>query len=159
MNMQMRLAQPLGFLGEYDKTRPLLESALDSARELGDRQAEANTLAQLGRLVGAWQEDAEGGRVYLEQALEINKELDDKEGMAIGLISLTVLYAEQGDYEHALESCLLGVETFRALDDAYGVVLQLSNASEIYGKLNDYDNALQMALQVPAWGQQQSPRA
>jgi len=86
----------------------------------------------------------------LEYALRqqtISEELGDKEGLAMGSLSLGMLYAEQGDYEHALESSLMGIEAFRVLNDSYGVVLQLSNASELYGNLGDYDNALRMALQ------------
>ena len=84
---------------------------------------------------------------YALRQQTISEELDDKEGLAIGSLSLGTLYANQGDYKHALESCLMGVEAFRIINDSYGVVLQLSNASEMYGNLGDYDNALKTALQ------------
>jgi tetratricopeptide (TPR) repeat protein len=142
MNMQTRLGHPLGFLGEYDKTRQLLESVLESARELGDRQAEANALAQLGRLVGAWQEDAEGGRVYLEQALEINKELDDKEGLVFILRQLGNVAHNTFDFDDSREYLEQSLALARELGDLGNTANALNSLGNAAIGLDDNESAL-----------------
>jgi predicted ATPase len=88
LKIQMDLADGHGMQGNYDTTRSLLESALETARLSGDRATEAFALAHLGRMAGTFQQDLETGRMYLEQALAINQELDDKPGLAFILRQL-----------------------------------------------------------------------
>ncbi len=83
---------------------------------------------------------------YILQQQTISQELHDKEGLARGSLLLGMLYAEQSDYERALEVLYTSIEMFRELGDGYSIILQLTNASEVYDELNDYDNALKSAL-------------
>ncbi len=142
MKMQMALAHPLGFLGEYDKTRALLEDALASARRLDDRQAEANALAQLGRLTGAWMEDAKTGLSYLEEALAINKELDDKEGLAFILRQLGNVAHNEFMYEESLVYLEESLALARELKDPEPIANALNSLGNAAGGLDDMDAAL-----------------
>jgi tetratricopeptide (TPR) repeat protein len=88
LKIQMDLADGHGMLGNYITTRSLLESVLENARSSGDRATEATALAHLGRIAGTFQQDIDGGRNYLEQALAINHDLDDKPGLVFILRQL-----------------------------------------------------------------------
>jgi tetratricopeptide (TPR) repeat protein len=142
MNMQMALANPLGFLGEYDQTRIILESALDSARELNDRQAEGNILAQLGRLIGAWQEDTVTGRAYLEEALAINKELDDKKGLVFILRQLGNVAHNEFKYEESLGYLNESLALAKELEDLGDIANALNSLGNAAGGLDKLDEAL-----------------
>ncbi len=85
---------------------------------------------------------------YLVRQQAVSEELDDKEGIALGLWALTALYGRQGDHENGLKSCLKGIEAFRISGDTYGIVSQLGNLSEAYIEIGDRDNALSAALEA-----------
>jgi tetratricopeptide (TPR) repeat protein len=141
MNMQMNLAHPLGFLGKYEQTRILLESALESARKLEDRQSEANTLAQLGRLTGLWQEDAKTGRAYLEEALKINQELDDKEGLVFILRQLGNVGQIDHQYEESIRYLEQSLQLARELDQAENIANALNSLGTAATGLDDVEAA------------------
>jgi serine/threonine protein kinase/predicted ATPase len=97
----MLMGATYGIKGAYPEAIAQLEPALASARELGDRSIEAKALAELGRLVGVWQDDHEAGRSYFDQALEIARELDDKPALIFIARQLGNLGNMTGDFETA----------------------------------------------------------
>jgi serine/threonine protein kinase/tetratricopeptide (TPR) repeat protein len=76
--LQIQLGGIYGFRGNYDQAQVHLESALGIARDLGDRAAEAEVLASLGRNEGPWRGNRKVGRRYLDEAMAIARELEDK---------------------------------------------------------------------------------
>ena len=76
--LQFVLGGQYGIKGNYDAALAQFEPALATARELGDRAAEAQALAELGRVKGTWQQEYEPGQKYLDEAMVIAIELDDK---------------------------------------------------------------------------------
>jgi serine/threonine protein kinase/tetratricopeptide (TPR) repeat protein len=99
--LQILMGAWYGFKGAYPEAIAQFEPALASARELGDRSTEAKALAELGRIVGVWQNDHEAGRSYFDQALEIARELNDKPALIFIGRQLGNLGNMTGDFEMA----------------------------------------------------------
>ncbi|MDX1616801.1 MAG: tetratricopeptide repeat protein, partial [Candidatus Promineifilaceae bacterium] len=152
LDIQLDLANVLGFLGDYDRAKPLLESALAAARGANNRTAEARALAQLGRLVGLWQNQLELGQAFLEEALLIYREVDDKSGLAFVVRQLGNIAFSTGEHKEARsyfeESLALG----RALEDdelmanAFnGFGLVAFSTDDLEGALSAFQQGLEYA--------------
>ncbi len=133
--------------------RSNLEEALKQALESLELADKHEIITPLPRLLyitaAAYLElgDLTNSLIHALRQQTISQELNDKEGMAIGSLSLGTLYVEQGELEYALESYKMGIKAFRELNDSYGVALQLANISQVYNKLEKYEDALTYALQ------------
>jgi serine/threonine protein kinase/tetratricopeptide (TPR) repeat protein len=103
MALQFQLGEQYGIKGNYDAAIAQFEPALATAREVGDRASEAQALAELGRVKGTWQIDAEAGGPYLDQAMEIALELDDKPRQMFILRQLGNLGNFTGEFEGSKE--------------------------------------------------------
>ncbi len=81
-------------LADFATARALLEEALTTFRELGDRRGTADSLNALGVLTGT-QGAYPLARALLEEALKLWRVLDDRRGIALALDNLgTTAYAE-----------------------------------------------------------------
>ncbi|MGB3712888.1 MAG: protein kinase [Candidatus Promineifilaceae bacterium] len=110
LRLLLHLSGIHGWSGDYTRSYELLQPALKLARKSGDRQAEAVSLGQLGRMAGAWQGDYDRGRTYLEKALIIARELDEKDLLMFILRQLGNLAYPTGRHDEAtqyLEKSLL----------------------------------------------------
>jgi predicted ATPase len=103
LRLLLHLSGIHGWSGDYTRSYELLQPALQLARKSGDRQAEAASLGQLGRMVGAWQGEYERGRAYLEKALIIARELDDKRLLMFILRQLGNLAYPTGRHDEATQ--------------------------------------------------------
>ncbi|MBI4573344.1 MAG: tetratricopeptide repeat protein [candidate division NC10 bacterium] len=74
--------------------------ALALHREIGDRQGEANQLANLG-IVHRIKGDLDGATRHHTQALAIDREIGDRQGEANQLGNLGIVYRARGDMETA----------------------------------------------------------
>jgi tetratricopeptide (TPR) repeat protein len=101
-------------------------TAIQAARNLGDRQGEANALDDLGRvqrLAGDYLEATEA----LTEALGIYRDLSDRRGQANALAGLGAVRYHTGDYPGATQ----------ALEEALGIYRDLSDRRGQASTLND----------------------
>jgi class 3 adenylate cyclase/tetratricopeptide (TPR) repeat protein len=132
--IKVQLGDVYATKGAYDEALAQLEPALESARELGDRAVEANTLAQLGRVSGLYQGNTELGQRYLVRALEIARELDDRPVLVFVLRILGWLSAYvrgmQAEAQAYFEESL---DLARELDDRGAESASLNGLASIFG--------------------------
>ena len=88
---------------------------------------------------------------YYKQALEICREIDDKDGVGAALGNLGLIYESLGDYPKAISyhKQALGIE--RLIEDKKGVAGTLGNMGLVYQSLGDYPNAIsyfEQALEI-----------
>ncbi|MFQ5943617.1 MAG: protein kinase [Anaerolineales bacterium] len=129
MALQFQLGEQYGLKGNYDAALSQFEPALATAREIGDRASEAQALGELGRVKGTWQADYEAGQEYLDQAMEIAVELDDKPRQIFILRQLGNLGFGTGDLEQSLEY----LEQSLALAEELGDLESQANALNSMG--------------------------
>jgi predicted ATPase/class 3 adenylate cyclase len=82
----------------------LAHQALELARQLGDRSYEIGILISMGQ-VYAWSDHPEQGLTYLETALEISQELEDKVAETSLIEFIGLQYERNGDYHRLLTDC------------------------------------------------------
>ncbi|GET37875.1 CHAT domain-containing protein [Microseira wollei] len=88
---------------------------------------------------------------FLEEALAIHRQIDNKAGEALTFTNLGGLYDSQGDYFRALEFHQQALEIHRELGDRFGEATTLNNIGVVYNNLDDYERALanqQQALDI-----------
>jgi len=115
-----------GRLGEGTQSRSCYEQALMVFREVGDRYAEAVTLANEGdffRSVGEW----EKARSNFEQALTLNSQYGDEHLQSVILPNLGLLYQATKDYATALRCYVESLKLAHRLKERYNEGMILSN--------------------------------
>jgi DNA-binding SARP family transcriptional activator len=124
-----RLAPPLYILchrrGNWADCIAMHRIALDSARQVGNRQGEAWILNNLGDALGVVR-DAEA-ILLLEQSLTIRQEIGDHKGQAQTLNNLADAYEELGRREESVVLLRQALEVNRRIGRLYGEVVALTN--------------------------------
>ena len=143
MQLQVASGNLSSWMGDYDRANDLLRAALVSSRRLGDRQLEANVLAQLGRLTGLWLGDYEKAQGELEGARDIARELDDRP-------TLIFIYRQLGNHASvtgAHDQAKVYLEESLSLSKETENVSEAANALNSMGEnaraQGDYVEALQ----------------
>jgi serine/threonine protein kinase/tetratricopeptide (TPR) repeat protein/pimeloyl-ACP methyl ester carboxylesterase len=133
---------------EFSDAARALVKALEVARDVGDRAAERSALRSSGLL--RWHQNRSEEAISLqEQALAIDRELEDADGIMIELMNLGNLYKGLGRYEKALDLMEEAVqvresyegEDLAALDRRLSYVLH--NIGNLYRALGDNEKAVQ----------------
>jgi DNA-binding SARP family transcriptional activator len=117
------------------------QTALEVARRVGDRAAEAQAQADLGLAhfhQGRYQEAVSCN----QQSLAILRDLGDGYGQAASLNNLGIVYERQGRLEAALACHQESLAIKRELDDRHGQAISLSNLGEVDQRLGRYQEAL-----------------
>jgi DNA-binding SARP family transcriptional activator len=127
----------LGYRTEWLATHRI---ALASARELGDKAAQAWVLTNLGMVLG--QQRAEDAVGYFEQALAIYRESGDQRYQAQVANNLAFCYLVLGRHEEAVTALLGALELQRAVGRRYGEGVALCNLGEAYLELGRHDEAI-----------------
>ncbi|MGW7531263.1 ATP-binding protein [Amycolatopsis sp. NPDC054798] len=110
--------------------------ALAAARRTGDRQAEAETLKNLG--AATWLSgDAEAAIAQQEQALTIDRALDDPYGEAKTLSHLGFIHNRMGEHQRAVERFSRSVLLYRQLDDPTGTGRSLAGQGDSMRQLGE----------------------
>ena len=133
-----RYGQCLLTLGSLRDALAALERALPLAEEPADR---GTTLGDMGRVEDA-RGDYETALRYLEQSLEILREIGDKAGEGTTLSNMGSVAHARGDYETALRYLEQSLEMLREVGDKAGEGTMLNNISQIYDARGDYESAL-----------------
>lgn len=126
-----------GYRAEWITTHRI---GLASARELGDRRAEAWMLNNLG-MVLSQQRDPEAVR-YFEQATAIHRQAGDRLGQARVANNLAFCYRFLGRYDEEVAVLLDALELQRQIRRPYGEAIALCNLGEAYIELGRYDDAI-----------------
>jgi len=119
----------------------------------GDRSVDyANALNNIGL---AYERIKEYDKAlnYYQKALDINKELENQQGIANMLDNIAIIYLQQGQsiknnalrkhkFNAALENYSMSLNILEAGDDKYTTALVYNNIGNTYWELNDFPNAL-----------------
>jgi ppGpp synthetase/RelA/SpoT-type nucleotidyltranferase/TPR repeat protein len=92
---------------------------LQMNRENGNRQGEANTLANIGFIYSSKGNQDEALK-YFSQAVQINSEIGGKQGEANQLLNLSATYRLKGDLEKALKFSNQALEIHKQIDYKQG---------------------------------------
>ena len=144
------MAASLAFVGgDFVTARTRSEQAIAMLRAREEGQANgldqfglAHTLTTLGAVTG-FSGDASTGRSIAEQALNLLKEIGDRNAWGIGRAILVTasLALNQGDYAAARSWYEEGLRLFRAMGDNILVALTLNYLGDMARIEGDYDHA------------------
>lgn len=118
---------------------------LNMNRENGNRQGEANTLANIG-FIYVSREKYEEAIGYFEQAIKINHEIGGIQGEANQLLNLGSAYRLKGDPEKALTYCNQALQLHKQISykqgqaNALGMIGNICTDSLNYAEAMDYYN-------------------
>ena len=126
-----------------------LNRALQAARRLKDRSAEAAALSNLG---GAYHSLGEYRRAieFHEQHLAIAREIGDRRGEGIALGNLGNAYRSLGEYRRAIEFHEQTLAIARDIGDRQGEANSLGNLGIAHKNLGEYRRAIEFLEQVLA---------
>ncbi len=132
----------------YENYRDLKQSeelksqldALQMNRENGNRQGEANTLANIGYLYSS-KESYDEAILYFMEAVNINREIGGKQGEANQLLNLGSAYRLKGDTDKALKYCNLAIQLHEQISYKQGQANTLSVMGNIYSDNRNYNEA------------------
>jgi tetratricopeptide (TPR) repeat protein len=130
------------------QAQELSDRALELARELGDRKAEAKVLWNLLLLNVYSGGDAKQAVVYGERSLAIAREFNLREQMAYTLHDLFVAYAYLGDIDKARSVRVEAGKLFRELNNQPMLAESLSGLSLLQFLLGDSDQAISLGREA-----------
>jgi tetratricopeptide (TPR) repeat protein/transcriptional regulator with XRE-family HTH domain len=126
--------------GYWDQAMTLHHSALDIAREIGARQAEARALTDLGDMqyLSDNYPAAEGS---LRDALRMCTELDDRLGQADALRELGAVQLARSEHNAAEKSLTTALEKYMSLNDRIGEADSLRELGAVQQACGHYQDA------------------
>ncbi|HEY4463721.1 MAG TPA: tetratricopeptide repeat protein, partial [Streptosporangiaceae bacterium] len=136
--------------GPWDEAITRQATAVQAARQIGDRPGQAHALTNLGdvrRLIG----DYPGAARDLQEALDICRDLGDRPGQALALTHLGYTRRLTGDYPGAARDLQEALDICRDLGDRRGQALALTYLGGGEWLTGDYPAAvrdLQEALSI-----------
>jgi DNA-binding SARP family transcriptional activator len=120
--------------------------ALESARQMGNRQGEAWVLNNLGQALGF--SHMSEGIGYLEQALAIRRNIGDRIGEAQAANNLSDAYVVLGRTDEALDLLRRAVDLDREVGYRYGEGVALNNLAEAFLDLDRPGEAIDCLVQA-----------
>lgn len=140
----------LDLQGHWEQALILDQIALNSARNINDRHAEASALTDLGsaqRYAG----DYPAATTSLARALGLYRDLGELLGVANARTELNFVQSSTGDYSAATASLIEALSLYRDLGDRLGEARALKALGAVQTKIDDYPAAtanLSRALQL-----------
>lgn len=125
------------------------EVALSSAREVGDRWAEAVTLNNLG-VAHVDQGDVEKAEACFRSALPLFRELGDEQGQVTTSAHLGWAHYYQGEYETALCELSMAVEFYQRVGNDRNVAITLRGRALTETELGNYTASIGHATEALA---------
>jgi DNA-binding SARP family transcriptional activator len=107
--------------------------ALDSVRQIGDRQGEASVLNNIGMAYA--RRRMEEGVTYFQQTLDIRREIGDRRGEAQAANNAAYANLLLGRFDEALDQLRLALSVQREVGHRYGEGIALNNLGEAYIEL------------------------
>jgi predicted ATPase/DNA-binding SARP family transcriptional activator len=130
-----------GKQGDYATAQAFLKQGLALARELGDKQAIANSLEMLGGAAAEHRGDLLLGRALLEESLAIYRELDDPWGLVWAIHELGRVARRLGDFTTAQSAFEESLARFRELGYPSGPAWSLINLGVLAHRRGQLDAA------------------
>jgi len=127
-------------LGDYEEGLEVLETAKDIALEINDKDLEAKTLNNFGRILRELGDVANALR-HFEQSMVLNEALQHHVNLSINLINISALYYDLGDYDTALEYALKTLPIFEENKDINKQVSLYHLLGNIYFKQENLKDA------------------
>ncbi|MCP4347809.1 MAG: tetratricopeptide repeat protein, partial [Desulfobacterales bacterium] len=124
LNRYAQCQQVFGFL---DEALDVLKQALTVVPNKEDEGTTLNNIGEIHRNRG----DYETALKYLEQSLQIIREIGDKSGEGTTLNNMSVIAHTRGDYETALKYLEQSLQIIREIGDKSGEGTTLNNISQI----------------------------
>jgi tetratricopeptide (TPR) repeat protein len=118
-------------------------AAVQAARHLNDRPAEARALNYLG-FMRTLTADFRGAAEALEESLSISRDLGDRLGQANALNNLGMIRHLTSDYPGAIQAQVDALSIYRALGDRLGQASALKNLGAVRRLAGDYPGAIEV---------------
>ena len=134
--------QALSAQGECQSARPVLEKALELARQTGDRHVEADSLRELGNVANRLAEYDVAVPLY-EQSLRLSRELGDKRGESATLNNRASVEWDRGELDAAHEHFEKALVLYRELGNLSGEAKALNNLSNVLADKGDFGASIQ----------------
>jgi ppGpp synthetase/RelA/SpoT-type nucleotidyltranferase/Tfp pilus assembly protein PilF len=146
---QLRIRQP----ELYENYKNMIQSeelkyqleTLQINRDSGNRQGEANTLANIGYIYTS-KEKYDEAIEYFTKALQINIEIGGRQGEANQLLNLGSTYRLLGDMTKAMEYCKQALKLHTKIFYKQGQANTLSMIGNIYADEGNYEEAAHVHL-------------
>ena len=133
-------------LGNWAECIAAHRIALDSARQVGDRQGEAWVLNNLGEALGIV--GASEGVGYLQQSLALRREIGDRHGEAQSANNLADTYSRLGRTGEAIKLCEMARDVSREIGYKLTEGVALVNLGDILLRLDRGEDAIDCLRQA-----------
>jgi len=123
-----------------------LLKALKIAKEIGDKEMEANYLHNIGIFYYS-ENQPDTAIYYFNLTLKIQKQLENKRGISEVLSGLGTIYIDTKKFPQALSYLQQSLEICKELNDKTGIIFTLINIGQIYFQQTDYSLSIEYYLQ------------
>ncbi|HEX2619497.1 MAG TPA: tetratricopeptide repeat protein [Phototrophicaceae bacterium] len=123
--------------GEYARSQPLAQQALELAQHIGNQEGAAYSLNSLG-LIARDQGDYAQAQDYFQKSHAISHTIGDQAGIATSLNNLGLIARDQGDYAQAQDYFQKSHTIRQTLGDQVGIAAGLANLGFIAHIQGDY---------------------
>ena len=141
------LGTAYSYLGQYQRAIEFHQQHLEIARDIGNRQGEANSLGSLGNAysyLGQYQRAIE----FHQQHLEIARDIGDRQGEAAALGNLGTAYSYLGQYQRGIELHQQSLEIERDIGNRRGEARSLQNLAALYQRCGRVQEGLKLGSQA-----------
>ncbi len=129
-------------LGHFNEALDNFKRSLElSTGTLAHKQNTANALNNIGEIYRQLKNYKEARRYYFD-ALAVEKEIQDNQGIGIVHLNIGSIYFEEGNYTEAKKYCLKSLEIAKSIDDLVGEEEAQMILSDIFEKTGDKKTAL-----------------
>jgi class 3 adenylate cyclase/tetratricopeptide (TPR) repeat protein len=131
---------------DYETSMQYFQKHLELAQKNDDDELSAsyNAIA----LNYSYREDSDKALSYYNKALEIEKKIGNKKGIASATLNIAAEYYEKEDIEKAIVTTKKSLSLFRELEDKSSISMCLNNLSAFHEEIEEYDIALDYAFQT-----------
>ncbi|MFC6863086.1 tetratricopeptide repeat protein [Halomicroarcula sp. GCM10025817] len=124
--------------GAYQKAQAEFEERLGEARDNENRQGEAQSLNDVGKVARKLGE-YEAARESHQQSLEIYRTIGDQQGEAKSLGNIGAVVWNLGEYEQARKYLRESIEIYRTIGDQQGEAKSTGNLGLVAQSLGEYE--------------------
>jgi tetratricopeptide (TPR) repeat protein len=149
MLVKTRLGELLNSIGDLSQAGQVLGEALQAARDLGDKNAQANALYQLGINAthqGRW----EAALTHLDKALELARAGEDRGTLARVLYGLGDAHFRIGNHSEASNACQEAIEIAEEIGDQATLMNAINRLGAVETSSHNHNQAKQLFQQCLA---------
>jgi tetratricopeptide (TPR) repeat protein len=140
IRLPLELAGYFNLRRRFDDWLATISISLNTARRVGDRQAEATALGNLGAVLGGMRRFGEAVTAH-EEHLAIARQAGDRRGEVMALGNLGLALREVGRSEEAVIANRDAVAVFREIGDRQSVGMALGNLSTALQEAGRFEEA------------------